>query len=127
MLSSATKTHTNCSYNYVFCVYVHRVPSPQNHEITNSRTLGWTLQADPVEGKRWFRQTQADFAALTTLHQAGQHYHVVCFLAQQVAEKALKSVLFCVGGMDRSHETNHSLATMWHACPASLRGNFAGT
>lgn len=41
----------------------------------------------------WLRQAESDFSALDILFQAGK-YDLVCFLAQQVAEKALKAYLF---------------------------------
>jgi HEPN domain-containing protein len=48
------------------------------------------------EGRRWFVQAERDFNALKDLI-AGGHYHLVCFNAQQVAEKALKSFLYHQG------------------------------
>ncbi len=48
------------------------------------------------EGRRWLRQARHD------LHWAGHladqgAYHLACFLAQQVAEKALKAFLYAQG------------------------------
>jgi HEPN domain-containing protein len=48
------------------------------------------------EGRRWLRQARED------LHWAGHladqgAYHLACFLAQQVAEKALKAFLYAQG------------------------------
>lgn len=48
------------------------------------------------EGKRWLVQGERDFNALKDLI-AGGHYHLVCFNAQQVAEKALKGFLYYQG------------------------------
>jgi HEPN domain-containing protein len=48
------------------------------------------------EANRWWRQAQSDFAFLPTVRQAGK-YDTCCFLAQQVAEKALKAYLFQQG------------------------------
>lgn len=48
------------------------------------------------EGRRWFTQCERDFSALKDL-MAGGHYHLVCFNAQQVAEKALKAFLYYQG------------------------------
>jgi len=48
------------------------------------------------EAQMWLRQAEADFSALDLLLQAGK-YDLVCFLAQQVAEKALKAFLIFSG------------------------------
>jgi HEPN domain-containing protein len=45
------------------------------------------------ETKRWFRQAQAELAVVRTL-RAAEHYAATCFHSQQVAEKALKAVLY---------------------------------
>ncbi|MCX7750169.1 MAG: HEPN domain-containing protein [Candidatus Bipolaricaulota bacterium] len=48
------------------------------------------------EGARWLAQAQEDLKwAKVLLEQGG--YHLVAFLAQQVAEKALKGVLYHCG------------------------------
>ena len=48
------------------------------------------------EGRRWLRQAQEDLR--WTQHLADQGaYHLACFLAQQVAEKALKAFLYTQG------------------------------
>ena len=44
----------------------------------------------------WLRQAEADFSALEVLLRA-EKYDLVCFLSQQVAEKALKAYLFSRG------------------------------
>ena len=49
-----------------------------------------------VEGRRWFRQAQADLAVVHSLRAAG-HYAAACFHSQQAAEKALKAVLYSQG------------------------------
>ncbi len=48
------------------------------------------------EAEWWLRQAESDFSALDILFHAGK-YDLVCFLAQQVAEKALKAYLFLQG------------------------------
>jgi HEPN domain-containing protein len=49
-----------------------------------------------VEGVRWLSQAQEDLKWAN--HLAGQGgYHLACFLAQQVAEKALKAFLYAQG------------------------------
>ncbi len=48
------------------------------------------------EGQRWLEQAQADLKWTRHLRNEGAHY-LVCFLAQQVAEKALKAFLYACG------------------------------
>ncbi|MEA3375241.1 MAG: HEPN domain-containing protein [Chloroflexota bacterium] len=48
------------------------------------------------EGLRWLRQAQADLRWTRHLADEGA-YHLACFLAQQVAEKALKAFLYAQG------------------------------
>jgi HEPN domain-containing protein len=48
------------------------------------------------EGRRWLEQSQEDLRWAEDLAQRGG-YHVACFLAQQVGEKALKGLLFAAG------------------------------
>lgn len=55
------------------------------------------MRPDPAEeALLWLRQAEADCSALDVLFRAGK-YDLVCFLAQQVAEKALKAYLFLHG------------------------------
>ncbi len=48
------------------------------------------------EAKRWWRQAESDFNILEIIINA-KKYDLVCFLSQQVTEKALKSFLFARG------------------------------
>ena len=48
------------------------------------------------EGRRWLEQAQADLKWTRHLFDAGAYY-LVCFLAQQTAEKALKAFLYAQG------------------------------
>ena len=48
------------------------------------------------EGQRWLEQAQADLKWTRHLDTEGAYY-LVCFLAQQVAEKALKAFLYAQG------------------------------
>jgi HEPN domain-containing protein len=49
-----------------------------------------------TEARRWFRQARADLGVVHTLRSA-RHYAATCFHSQQVAEKALKAVLYSRG------------------------------
>ncbi len=48
------------------------------------------------EGRRWLRQAVEDLRWARHLAEQGAH-HLACFLAQQVAEKALKAFLYAQG------------------------------
>ncbi|RMF37148.1 MAG: HEPN domain-containing protein, partial [Chloroflexi bacterium] len=48
------------------------------------------------EGWRWLEQAQADLRWARHLNEQGAYY-LVCFLAQQAAEKALKAFLYAQG------------------------------
>ena len=48
------------------------------------------------EGRRWLEQAEADRHGAQVLMDGGV-YHLVCFLAQQVAEKAIKAFLYATG------------------------------
>lgn len=55
------------------------------------------MREDPrIEGLRWLEQAQADWEWTQHLFEHGAYY-LVCFLAQQVAEKALKAFLYAQG------------------------------
>jgi HEPN domain-containing protein len=49
-----------------------------------------------TEGRRWLEQAQTDLKWCRHLHKEGAYY-LVCFLTQQVAEKALKAFLYAQG------------------------------
>jgi len=48
------------------------------------------------EGKRWLEQAKEDLKWARMLAEKGG-YHIACFLAQQVAEKAIKAFLYASG------------------------------
>ncbi len=48
------------------------------------------------EGRRWFRQAEQDLDD-ARYNLEGKRYHLVCFLSQQSAEKALKAFLYARG------------------------------
>jgi HEPN domain-containing protein len=48
------------------------------------------------EGRRWLDQAAEDLVSAELLAREGRHY-LACFLAQQVAEKAFKAVLYACG------------------------------
>lgn len=55
------------------------------------------MRDEPIEeGRRWLRQAMEDLRWTRHLAEQGA-YHLACFLAQQVAEKALKAFLYAQG------------------------------
>lgn len=55
------------------------------------------MRRNPLEeGKRWIDQAREDLKWARELVRLGG-YHIVCFLAQQIAEKALKGYLYAQG------------------------------
>ena len=63
-----------------------------------------------TEAGRWFHQARHDLRAAAWNLEGGFH-NTVCFLAQQSAEKALKSLLYYVGSRKQALMT-HSLVGM---------------
>jgi HEPN domain-containing protein len=63
-----------------------------------------------TEAQRWYQQAAYDLAAARWSFQ-GEFFNTSCFLAQQAAEKALKSILYYLGAR-RSALLTHSVATM---------------
>jgi HEPN domain-containing protein len=55
------------------------------------------MRADAeARGRRWLEQAKADRHGAQLLYD-GESYHLACFIAQQVAEKALKAFLYAQG------------------------------
>ena len=55
------------------------------------------MRKNPVEqGKRWLDQAVEDLKWAKDIGERGG-YHISCFLAQQVGEKALKAFLYAMG------------------------------
>lgn len=68
------------------------------------------MRKDPrSEGSRWLIQARADLRWTRHLAQEGAHY-LVCFLSQQVAEKALKAFLYIQG------EPRTVSCSVWELC-----------
>jgi HEPN domain-containing protein len=55
-----------------------------------------TRPSPDEEGRRWLEQAVEDLRWARDLGERGGH-HLACFLAQQVAEKALKAFLYAQG------------------------------
>lgn len=48
------------------------------------------------EGRRWLEQAEEDLKSAEYLLEKGRYY-LVCFLSQQIAEKALKAFIYHKG------------------------------
>ena len=73
------------------------------------------MRGNPVEGKRWLRQAKVDFATLQVLcDELDEEPNVsctVCFMAHQVAEKALKAAKYYVCGLSENARKTTDLTT----------------
>lgn len=67
------------------------------------------------EGQRWLDQAREDLKWARHLAEQGG-YHIACFLAQQVAEKALKAFLYAQG---EELVIGHSVARLCSAAAAA--------
>ena len=68
---------------------------------------------NPAEGRRWLRQACIDFGVLLTnfSHASDNNgYAHVCFMAHQVAEKALKGAVYALCGPDARTLVDHNLS-----------------
>lgn len=69
---------------------------------------------EPDEARRWLDQAREDLKWTRSLYDQGAFY-LVCFLSQQVAEKALKAFLY---GQGEEVVLGHSVARL---CEAAVR------
>lgn len=68
---------------------------------------------DPLkEGRRWLEQAIEDLKWVKDLAERGG-YHIACFLAQQIGDKALKAFLYYKG---EDIVVGHSIERLCHAC-----------
>ncbi len=71
-----------------------------------------------VEARRWYQQAAYDLGACRWNIQ-GEFYDTACFLCQQSAEKAVKSLLFYLGARGKALLT-HSIVNMIRHCEKSI-------
>jgi len=80
-----------------------------------------------AQGLRWLEQAEADRRGAQLLFD-GESYHLACFIAQQVAEKALKAYLYTRGEeivLGHSVEALCRRAAEYDSAFADLRGSVA--
>ncbi len=74
------------------------------------------------EGRRWLEQAEIDLGWAEHLAKQGAH-HLACFLAQQVAEKALKAFLYAGGAeVVLGHSVERLCAEASRADPSFAEG-----
>ena len=78
-----------------------------------------TPQKDSREAERWFRQAKFDLEALQTLIQSPEMSDSLathaCFMANQVAEKALKGGMYGTCGLTSGSLFNHNICSLAYA------------
>ena len=90
----------------------HSRPAEEKHDFWDTAT---GPVPEPEEAKRWLRQAEADFLSLLSL---GNCYDCACFMAHQVAEKALKAGMYAICGLSQENLKHHRL--IGHAWNLSL-------
>ena len=80
---------------------------------------GFTPPKQEVEGKRWIRQAEMDFKTLETIMMNTKTNNNlsgnVCFMAHEVAEKALKGAMYATHGLRNSSLKSHALEPLARA------------
>ena len=81
---------------------------------------GFTPPKQEAEGKRWIRQAEVDFKALEALMKKAAKTinnlsSNVCFMAHEVAEKALKGAMYATHGLRDASLKSHKLELLAQA------------
>ena len=82
-----------------------------------------------TEGERWVRQAEVDYNVLCEIHSTANSsngYAHVCFMAHQVAEKALKGGVYALCGLDGRGLIDHNLSRHSYALQAAKPGQTIG-
>ena len=96
----------------------------------SSGGFSFTPPTNKTKAKRWVRQAVADHSALQVLlneahNNAHLHCHV-CFMAHEVAEKALKGAMYIKCGLRSQHAASHNIIPLAFAVeqvePEKARG-----
>ena len=87
---------------------------------------GFTPPKQEDEGKRWIRQAEVDFKALDTLLKKAKTNNNlssnVCFMAHEVAEKALKGAMYATYGLRDASLKSHKLEPLARALESKAIG-----
>ena len=86
----------------------------------------FTPPKQEAEGKRWIRQAEIDFKALNTLSKKAKTNNNisgnVCFMAHEVAEKALKGAMYATYGLRDASLKSHKLEPLAQALESKASG-----
>ena len=86
----------------------------------------FTPPQQETEGKRWIRQAEVDFEALDTLlKKANTNNNLsgnICFMAHEVAEKALKGAMYATYGLRDASLKSHKLEPLAQALKSKDSG-----
>ena len=112
--------------------------SNQEIEDHRSSSVGWGGQSfgvppfpeenllpekNAAEGRMWVKQAEINYRSLVVLHSGSRNDPElcadVCFMAHQVAEKALKGGKYFVCGLDEKTLRSHKLTTLAHDLQAA--------
>ena len=107
---------TAYSHNYYYQQYYLSLSSEAGEESSFTGFFGrgeFTPPKQEAEGKRWIRQAEVDFKALDTLLKKAKSNNIisgnVCFMAHEVAEKALKGAMYATYGLRDASLKSHKL------------------
>ena len=87
-------------------------------------------ERNPREGRRWLKQAQANYSTLLLIHSGSYNDPKVCgdvcFMAHQVAEKALKGGKYFVCGLDANSLHSHNISTHAYGLQSERPGETHG-
>ena len=87
-------------------------------------------ERNPAEGRRWFKQAEANFMSLVALFTEAINEKKlcadVCFMAHQVAEKALKGGKYFVCGLSDNSMKSHNISTHAYGLQSERPGETHG-
>ena len=121
----STSSSNQSSSSFSTSSHYHSTWTSAGHssQFRSGHTYGWmSPSANTIEAKRWLSQAEGDFEALMILFQQVMSQPDiccnVCFMAHEVAEKALKAGRYATSGMSsdnlKHHEIiNHARAIMF--------------
>ena len=112
----STSSSNQSSSSFSTSSHYHSTWTSGGHssQFRSGHTYGWmTPSANSMEAKRWLSQAEGDFEALMILYkQVMSQPDIccnVCFMAHEVAEKALKAGRYATSGMSSDSLKHHQL------------------
>ncbi|PVD34737.1 hypothetical protein C0Q70_06014 [Pomacea canaliculata] len=116
--SSTASSSSSSSYSHFFDFMKRRAEQHRDYYQSSSCSSTPTPNKQTGEGRRWFRQAQADLRfAHTARDSFRQGYNWICYHCHQAVEKAIKAVLFSKDA-NSFPETSHDITLL-----ASLTGD----